>query len=111
MQRRNQDDAGRLREPSDLVMVSPGRHYTAVDRINLYEFAFARAPNDVDVELTTTVTTGSVSVFTSKTERFPGPLRAVKKGTCMESGALLSTVADSSLHRRREGLDGIRGPA
>jgi hypothetical protein len=46
------------------------------NRYNFYEFALSVAPNDIDVEIITTVTTGTVTVYTSQTERYPSPLRA-----------------------------------
>lgn len=46
------------------------------NRYNFYEFALPVAPNDIDVEITATVTTGAVKLFTSRLERYPSPLRA-----------------------------------
>ena len=46
------------------------------NRMDIYEYVLPEAPNDIDVEVLTTVATGSVSVFTSNTERYPCSLRA-----------------------------------
>ena len=46
------------------------------NKYNFYEFALPVAPNDLDVEIITTVTAGKVTTFTSTTERYPSPLRA-----------------------------------
>ena len=66
------------------------------NRVNLYEFAFGQAPNDLDVELVTTVTAGTVSVFTAKSQRYPSPLRALDKGTCSLAGVIDTTITLSA---------------
>jgi len=46
------------------------------EQYDFFEFYFSQAPNDVDVEVTVSVISGSVALYTSKHERFPSPLRA-----------------------------------
>jgi len=70
-------------------------------RYNFYEFALPVAPNDIDVEIIATVTTGAVTVYTSRTERYPSPLRAgssdngYDKATGSTSAGNIATVVQT----------------
>ena len=55
-------------EPQSLEIKTP---YYA-----FFEYYFAKASNDVDVEIKVNALLGCVNVYTSKVERFPSPLRA-----------------------------------
>jgi hypothetical protein len=59
----------------DSVLASPSPVLTG--RSVFYEYVFSEAPNDVDVEVTVVVLTGKLTVFTSKTERYPSPKRSL----------------------------------
>ena len=61
----------------DKVVASGSASPVLTGRSVFYEYVFSDAPNDVDVEITTVVATGAVVVYTSKTERFPSPLRSL----------------------------------
>jgi hypothetical protein len=57
---------------------------------HFYEFAYPRAPNDIDVELQVGCSVGEVEVFASKTERYPSDERGVDSNS---DGAI--TAADN----------------
>ena len=45
------------------------------EQYDFFEFYFSEADNDIDVEVSVNVISGSVAMYTSKIERFPSPLR------------------------------------
>jgi len=81
-----------LADNTEVVVTTPLKTQT----MDLYEYGLSAAPNDVDVEVAVEVTTGAVTVFTSKDERFPSPLRALTMGTCVDGGTVDSTITDSA---------------
>ena len=50
------------------------------EQYDFFEFYFSEADNDIDVEVSVNVISGSVAMYTSKIERFPSPLRGYSAG-------------------------------
>ena len=97
-------------EPQSLEIKTP---YYA-----FFEYYFAKASNDVDVEVKVNALLGCVNVYTSKVERFPSPLRASEDYLAgywtnhNNADSLCATGADAvttSYKRATASFDGVGG--